>query len=189
VWLTLKTSATAFRNFQFIQSQERVAVSEEEVLQKEVSGYFPEIAQTDGFTGPYSSESYRRLPEQRMPYPHGDALRHFLCSHLSVRITYSRAEKELRRDCYDSNIIPRDVSPAIENLARTIIAMLGASSILVPMVIMSFHRSRTEALVTTSIAVALFATCYSLTFRTPDQTIAAIVGYAAILMVFVGLTT
>jgi uncharacterized membrane protein YfcA len=105
-------------------------------------------------------------------------------------MSYSEEEKRLRPYNYESNYIPRDVSPAVEKLARFIIAMFGAISILIPMIIMSFHESKTEALVTTSIAVALFATCCSLTLRTAnDQTLAATAGYAAVLMVFVGLTT
>jgi hypothetical protein len=39
---------------------------------------------------------------------------------------------------------------------------------------MSFHKSRTKALVMTSVAVVLFACCCSLTLRTAnDQTLAA----------------
>jgi hypothetical protein len=77
----------------------------------------------------------------------------------------------------------------VEKLARFIIAMFGAISILVPMTIMSFHWSRTEAPITTSIAVALFATCCSLNLNTAnDQTLVATAGYAAVFMVFVGLT-
>jgi hypothetical protein len=105
-------------------------------------------------------------------------------------MTYSKEEKELLPSNFKSNYIPRDVSPAMEKLARFIIAMFGAVSILVPMIIMSFHRSRGKALITTSVAVVLFACCCSLTLRTAnDQTLAATAGYATVLMVFVGLTT
>jgi len=67
--------------------------------------------------------------------------------------------------------------------------MFGAVSILVPMIIMSLNNSKTKSLVTTSIAVVLFACICSFMLRTAnDQTLAATAGYAAVLMVFVGLT-
>jgi hypothetical protein len=188
--LILVPTATAIRNFQYIQSQEWLHKNDEEELRKEVSDYFGEIAQTVDIKSPYGSESYRRLPGKQKPFPHGDPLRHFLCSHLGMWMTYSKEEKELLPSNFKSNYIPRDVSPAMEKLARFIIAMFGAVSILVPMIIMSFHRSRGKALITTSVAVVLFACCCSLTLRTAnDQTLAATAGYATVLMVFVGLTT
>ena len=68
--------------------------------------------------------------------------------------------------------------------------MFGALSILVPMIIMSLNTSKTKSLITTSVAVIIFASCCSLTFQTTnDQTLAATAGYAAVLMVFVGLTS
>ncbi|KAE9378799.1 hypothetical protein N431DRAFT_525599 [Stipitochalara longipes BDJ] len=191
IWqLILGSLATAIRNFQYIQSQDWLHKNDEIEPRKEVSDYFPEIAETVEFKSPYSSENYRRLPKKEDPFPHGDPLRHFLCSHLSVWITYSKEEKKRFHSNFESNYRPRDVSPAIEKLARFIIAMFGAISILVPTIIMSFHKSRTKALVTTSVAVVLFACSCSLTLRTAnDQTLAATAGYAAVLMVFVGLTT
>lgn len=80
-------------------------------------------------------------------------------------MTYSKDEAELLPSNLESNKIPREVSPAMEKLARFIIAMFRAVTILVPMIIMSFHK---------------FANDYAL---------AATTGYTAVLMVFVGLTT
>jgi uncharacterized membrane protein YfcA len=109
---------------------------------------------------------------------------------LPVYITYSKQEKQRRHEQYKSNIIPRDVSPQIEILARFIIAIFGAISILVPTIVMSFHGSRTKSLVTTSVAVLLFASCCSIALRTTnDQTLVATAGYAAVMMVFVGLNS
>jgi hypothetical protein len=102
----------------------------------------------------------------------------------------SKEEKKGLRSDFESNYRPRDVSSTMEKLAHFIIALFGAVSILAQTIIMSFHKSKTKALVTTSVAVVLFACCCSLTLRTAnDQTLAATAGYAAILMVFVGLTT
>jgi hypothetical protein len=165
-------------------------VTDEAQVQKEGSEYFEEIAKTDDIKSPYGSESYRHLPEKQKPFPHGDPLRHFLCSHLSVWMTYSKDEKEHFRSNFDSNYFPRDISPTMERLTRYIIAMFSAVSIQVPIIIMSFHKSRAKSLVTTSIALVLFACCCSLTLRTAnDQTLVVTAGYAAVLMVFVGLTT
>lgn len=187
--LTKNNLAKAIRNFQYIQSQDWLHEDDQKRHREDVTEYFPEIAKTEDWKSPFGSETYRVLPEVQKPYEHGDPLRNFLCYHLKVRFSYSKEEKELRSDNYNEDVVPRDVSPNVEKLARFIIALFGAISILVPMIIMSFHRSRTEALITTSVSVILFAMCCSFTLNTAnDQTLAATAGYAAVLMVFVGLT-
>ena len=69
------------------------------------------------------------------------------------------------------------------------IAFVGALFILVPMYIMSLDNDRNKNLITTTIAVLLFALLCSLTLRASnEQTLGATLSYAAVLMVFVGLT-
>ncbi len=86
--------------------------------------------------------------------------------------------------------MPTVLSKKVEAIARFIVALTGALFILVPMYIMSLHQDLTKNLVTTTVAVVLFALVCSLTLRTSnDQTLSATVGYAAVLTVFVGLTT
>ena len=68
--------------------------------------------------------------------------------------------------------------------------MVGALLILVPMYIMALHQNRDKNLITTTVAVVLFTLLYSLALRSSmEQTLAATAGYAAVLTVFVGLTS
>ncbi|QSZ29259.1 hypothetical protein DSL72_003771 [Monilinia vaccinii-corymbosi] len=185
----LDDQATAIRNYQYIQSQEWQIQQVQDDLQEKVSHYFFDIAKSKGNKNPFDSENYRRLAQPANLREHGDPLRHFLCSHLKVWMTYSKEERETRRHDFEHNYPPIAVSPQIEKLARFLIAMFGAVSILVPMIIMSLDPSKTKSLITTSVAVVLFACCCSLSLQTAnDQTLAATAGYAAVLMVFVGLT-
>ena len=85
---------------------------------------------------------------------------------------------------------PTKLSPSVVRLARFLVAFAGAFFILVPMYIMVIDQSQTKNLVTTTVAVILFALLCAVTLRTSnDQTLGATVGYAAVLMVFVGLTS
>lgn len=70
--------------------------------------------------------------------------------------------------------------------------MFGALFILVPMYVIALGQSQTKSLVTTTVAVVLFAVACSIMFRaTNDQTLGstAAYAYAAVLVVFVVLTT
>ncbi|KAI9640022.1 hypothetical protein NHQ30_011584 [Ciborinia camelliae] len=185
----VRVLAIAIRNYQYIQSQEYQIEQVEMSLKEDVSCYFYDIAKSKYGKNPYDSENYRRLAQPPKLHEHGDPLRHFLCSHLKVWMTYSDEERNTREEDFEQKHPPLAVSPQIEKLARFLIAMFGALAILVPMIIMTLDPSQTKSLITTSVAVVIFACCCSLTLQTAnDQTLAATAGYAAVLMVFVGLT-
>lgn len=184
-----RAPVTAIRNYQYIQSQEGQINQVQNDLKTDVSDYFYDIAKSKDGKNPYDSENYRRLAQPPKLHEHGDPLRHFLCSHLKVWMTYSEEERKTRPKDFKQKYPPMAVSPRIEKVARFLIAMFGAVSILVPMIIMSLDPSKAKSLITTSVAVVIFACCCSLTLQTAnDQTLAATAGYAAVLMVFVGLT-
>lgn len=68
--------------------------------------------------------------------------------------------------------------------------MGGALFILVSMYIMALRQNPVKNLNTTTVAVVLFALVCSIPLKLAnDQTFSAIFGYAAVLMVFVGLTS
>ena len=72
-------------------------------------------------------------------------------------------------------------------LARFIVALLGGASLVVPMLIMSIKYSKTKSLVTTSVAVLLFAVIVSFGFRIDNKdTVTATAVYAAVLVVVCG---
>lgn len=111
-------------------------------------------------------------------------------TYLPSKISWTKAEMEAKPDWYAKNYAPSTLSPTGDRLARFTIAMAGALFILVPMYVMAIDQSRTKNLVTTTVAVMLFALLCSVTLRTSnDQTLGSTAAYAAVLMVFVGLTS
>ena len=155
--------------------------------------YFPETAHSRFPTvRPFETENYRCLPRlsKTALEPFSDEVREFLRIYLPRQLSWTDAEKTASLDFYDDGYAPNDLGPNVDRLARFIVAMVGALFILVPMYIMALHQNRTKNLVTTTIAVVLFALLCSLTLRTSnDQTLGATAGYAAVLTVFVGLTS
>lgn len=85
------------------------------------------------------------------------------------------------------NALPRLTVAIADNIARLVVAFVGGASVVVPMVIMSLHRSETKCLITTSVSVLLFVFFMAFVVRASDKTtLAAATTYAAVLVVFVG---
>ena len=85
---------------------------------------------------------------------------------------------------------PERLSKGADRLARFIIAAGGGLFILCPTYIMALHQNLTKSLVTTTIAVVLFVLVSSVPLKLAnDQIFSSTFGYAAVLMVFVGLTS
>ena len=85
---------------------------------------------------------------------------------------------------------PIDIPPFIDRLARFIVAMTGGLLLVVPMLIMRLHEDSKKSLVTTSVAVILFAGLVSIGFKASDaETSGITAAYAAVLVVFVGTST
>ena len=125
--------------------------------------------------------------------PHRDAqrnedpIREFLRTRLPLALSWGPDEKEKRGKWYQRRQTPQEYSPFVDRMARFIVALLGGASLVVPMLIMSLRYSRTKSLVTTSVAVILFAAAVSLGFRIDNKdTVTATATYAAVLVVFVG---
>lgn len=155
--------------------------------------FFPETAHSDfPDVVPFDTENYRCLPRvsKAALEPFSDEIREFLRAYLPVQLSWTDAEKEISPDSYKDKLRPRTLSPNGDRLARFLVAMVGALFILVPMYIMALHQNRNKNLITTTVAVLLFALLCSVTLRTSnDQTLGATAGYAAVLTVFVGLTS
>lgn len=70
-----------------------------------------------------------------------------------------------------------------------ILSLCSGASIIVPMVIMSFNGSTTKSLVTVSVAVVLFGFVLAAVVKVSSgNLIAATATYAAVLVVFVGVS-
>lgn len=72
---------------------------------------------------------------------------------------------------------------------RFLIALFGGIALVGPMLIMKLHDDQATALATTSVAVFLFAVCIA-TFSNalPEFIVSAVAAYAAVLVVFVGVS-
>lgn len=79
------------------------------------------------------------------------------------------------------------ISPAIDNLARFAIALVAGVFLLVPMIILSYIRSKKYCLITTCLFVLVFAAIASLATKASNhELLTATATYAAVLVVFVG---
>ncbi|KAK5110242.1 hypothetical protein LTR85_001301 [Meristemomyces frigidus] len=184
--------ADAIRDYQLIHSLDTLSPNKQKGRKAESMKFFPKTGESvfpdvDGF----ESANYRCVPRQSNTSEAVDDVREFLRKHLPVSFTWTEEEKKAHKDLFDEKIyMPKRLSRKAEVLARFIVAMFGALFILLPMYIMALDTNRTKNLVTTTVAVLLFAMVSSLTLRTSnDQTLGATAAYAAVLVVFVGLTS
>lgn len=179
------------RDLQTIRSLDFLSPTETVHLQQRTQHYLPHTAKSDvpGVV-PFQADNYRQVRPAKQTVVI-DGVREFLRSRLPVWISWSDDEKKARKDIYKTGKKkPERLSSTADRIARFIVAMGGALFILVPMYIMALHQNRTKNLVTTTVAVVLFALVCSIPLKLAnDQTFSATVGYAAVLMVFVGLTS
>ena len=183
--------AEAARDLRVIRSLDFLTSGEQEILHQKAIRYFPKTAASILLdVEPFETENYRRLSpaDRAVVY---DGVREFLRRFLPKQISWPEDEKISRKDLYDKgDYAPERLSKMADRLARFIVAMGGALFILVPMYIMALRQSLTKNLITTTVAVVLFALVCSIPLKLAnDQTFSATVGYAAVLMVFVGLTS
>jgi len=184
-------AAEAARDLQTIRSLDFLTSSEQERLLMRTVRYFPNTATSIlPDVDPFETENYRRLKpaDQKVVF---DGVREFLRRCLPSWISWTEDEKISRKDFYDKgDHAPERLSNAADRLARFILAMGGALFILVPMYIMALRQNAVKNLITTTVAVVLFALVCSIPLKLAnDQMLSATVGYAAVLMVFVGLTS
>jgi len=137
----------------------------------------------------YSDTIYRL--DDASPEP-DDALRKWLKDGLPPWLAYSLEEKNdpNRSLAYSRRETPLHFSKFVDRLARFLLAFIGGASLVVPMLVMSIHRSKTKSLVTVSIAVLLFSFVLSMALKLRNNDVlAATAAYAAVLVVFVGTST
>jgi hypothetical protein len=183
--------AEAVRDLQTIRALDFLTPGEKE-LRCERMAYYLQNTAASNFSDvePFETENYRRLYPVKQTIIF-DGVREMLRTYLPKQISWSPEEKAMRKELYeDGRYKPERLSSTADRLARFIVAMGGALFILVPMYIMALHQNPTKNLITTTVAVILFALVCSIPLKLAnDQTFSATVGYAAVLMVFVGLTS
>ncbi|KAF2998092.1 hypothetical protein E8E14_003927 [Neopestalotiopsis sp. 37M] len=173
--------ANAIRDYQYIRNLAPITGSEAYIERLDLEQAFPELGDIT-----HDARGYRRLPsDSAIPT---DPLRDFLKGLLPPSVTYSRSEKKRRSDEYLAKQPPEEVVPIVDRLARFIVAFLGGSSLVVPMLIMRLPGlTLAKSLITVSVAVLIFAIAMSILFRASNiDTMAATATYAAVLVVFVG---
>lgn len=133
--------------------------------------------------------TYRRFPDATMLA--SDPLRDVLKALLPKTLTYTKREIKRRTTEFLKGEPPVEVSPFVDKLARFIVAFIGGSSLVVPMLIMRLPNiTPTKSLVTVSLSVLIFAVLLSIGLRASNtDTMVATATYAAVLVVFVGTTS
>ncbi|KAF7859663.1 hypothetical protein EAF04_008742 [Stromatinia cepivora] len=174
--------AEAIRDYAFFSGLQDITGSQAQEKRQDLTHAFPDIADLPG--DPFNS-AYRRLPDQSLiPV---DPLRIWLKARLPSQLTYTKRDQLLRTDEYLKGEPPEQVSPFVDKLARFTVAIAGGLSLVGPMLIMRIGENLTKSLVTTSVAVVLFAGITSLVLRANNtETVAVTATFAAVLVVFVG---
>ncbi|CAD6452390.1 c0e3cb6f-56eb-401b-bcfe-d268996159bc [Sclerotinia trifoliorum] len=171
--------ADAIRDYAFFSGLQAITGSQAQEKRQDLTHAFPEIADLPG--DPFNSAS-RRLPDQSlMPV---DPLRKWLKARLPSRLAYTKREQLLRTDELLKGEPPEQVSTFLDKLALFMVTFAGGLSLGGPMLMMRIGENLTKSLVTTSVAVVLFAGITSLILRANNtDTVAATATYAAVLVV------
>ena len=174
----------AIRDYDYVQNMGSHSEKDAAKLQSRLETTFIEIAAHPN--KPYKT-GYRFLKDDQLDGLDGI---HWLLKKLLPRSwSYSKEEKRRRvSDYYIDKKSPSGTSVLVDGLARFLIATASGASLIVPMVVMSLHKSLTKSLITTSVAVLLFAVFASLIQAQNSEIITATAAYAAVLVVFVGVS-
>ncbi|RGP80512.1 hypothetical protein FLONG3_1346 [Fusarium longipes] len=131
---------------------------------------------------------YRRLADPSLLPT--DNVRETLKRYLPRSVTYTKYDVRNRTDEYFNNDPPEQVSLFVDRLARFLVAFLGGAVLVVPMMVMRLPEvTVVKSLVTVSISVLVFAGALSVFFKASNtDTLVATATYAAVLVVFVGVS-
>lgn len=171
--------ATAIRDYDYMKHLAKLSESE----RKKHLGLFDKYLNTEG--DPYNSGTYLQLQDDSR-----DELRRLLMNFLPRRLAFSREERTSRVQEYAEHKPPQHLSAFVDRFAQLILALIGGGSLIVPMLVMSIHASKTKSLITVSVATFIFSFLLSMALRLQNNDVlAATAAYAAVLVVFVGTST
>jgi hypothetical protein len=175
-------TANATRDYEYFTHLAQITGSEREVRCKDLVEAFPSIGLLP--SQPFNS-AYRTF-RNPTTIPN-DPPRNFLKALLPRHLTWTKAEMERHVGEFIDRKPPEEVSPFVDGVARLIIACGGGAALVVPVVIMSLNKSVPKSLITTSVAVLIFAVALAFGVKASNtETLAATATYAAVLVVFVG---
>lgn len=175
---------TAIRDFAYMESLQQVEDEQAQGYRHRMTHAFFDIAELPG--GPLDT-NYRCL--NRPASPPEDPLRAFLKKVLPRGMTYTNEEAYQRGNAYHMDLAPISISPIVDGLARFLVALVGGIALIAPMLVMLLPGvDRTRSIITTGVAVFLFALGVSVVVRAGNtEALIATTTYAAVLVVFVGL--
>ncbi|MCJ1458117.1 hypothetical protein MMC28_008488 [Mycoblastus sanguinarius] len=182
--LIVSHAATAIRDYEYMTEKEDTEISQaylENLCEAFPSAYKKSGPLSNYGLGPFLSA---KLPGRCIT---GDPLRSWLKKTLPKTLTWTIVEIPRRVFDFRSGKPPDTVSPFVDKLARFIVAITGGLSLVVPMLVMRLHENSNKSLITTSVAVVLFAGMVSVVFKASNaETLGITAAYAAVLVVFVG---
>lgn len=177
--------ANALRDYSELRNKRSVPKPEMRRRKLLLKRFFQSPELSSGPKDPF--ESHYAFFEDGAAHTSIEPLRQTLMHHLPPWFTYSQQEKAERTKEFGEGKLPIAVSTPVDRLARFIVALVGGSFLIVPMVIMTLNPSQTKSLVTVSLAVLLFVLVLSFVVRVSNvETLVATATYAAVLVVFVG---
>lgn len=170
--------ATAIRNYQFLKGKAALGKAETRKRKLLLQRYF-QTKVNDPFHSHYCSF---HDAEQGV-----DPLRKALMRYMPSFLAFSSEEKMSRPREYSGGKTPREVSVFVDRLTRFLVAITGGIFLVVPMIIMTLHQSKTKSLITVSVCIIFFALIMALGVRVSNaETLVSTATYAAVLMVFLG---
>lgn len=121
-----------------------------------------------------------------------DILKDFLKRHLPSSLKWTSDEKSrygfpFRQELLPKGQLPKQDSATVRVISSFMLSLCSGSTVIVPMIIMSFTPSQTKSLIVTSVAVLLFGFVLAAVMRIKSAGVfIATVTYAAVLVVFIG---
>ncbi|RMJ15097.1 hypothetical protein CDV36_005245 [Fusarium kuroshium] len=180
---TLRDYATAIRDYRFLRGHKNLKKTEARDRKLLLKRFFQSA---EDVNDPFSSHYAFFQDAETKINPMRDAF----MRHLPSRLAFSKEERRQRPQEYLDGKLPREVSTLVDRSVRFVIAVTGGLFLIVPMIIMTLRPSDVKSLITVSAFVLLFALCLSLVVKVSNiETLVSTATYAAVLVVFVGIST
>lgn len=142
---------------------------------------------TTSYRHSLSFESHYYYLHDNAKHPEPDFLRDKLRHWLPSRLSYSKQERQHRRQEFEDGKPPAEVSPLVDNLVRLMVAQAAVVVLVAPVCIKVLNPSPVKSLITSAVSMVIFACALSFAIKTSNTEILfATATYSAVLVVFVG---
>ncbi|KUJ06296.1 uncharacterized protein LY89DRAFT_692549 [Mollisia scopiformis] len=183
---TLNEYSQSIKNYNMFRGLKPLSEERTEERKALLKTSFPSLMSQCRWTKPFESHYYALNDNKAKVDNLRKVLRHLLPRHLA----YSNAERVRRQREFEEGKPPHEISAVVDRLSRLIVALAGGAFLIVPMLIMAINPTQTKSLVTASVGTLLFSCAISLGLSSSNnETMVSTATYAAVLVVFVGITT